>query len=433
MTPSARLSAAMEILTDIFDRRRPAADALKDWGLAHRFAGSSDRAALASLVYDTLRRKASASWLMKDETPRGLVLGMLKLQRNMSMEGIAELCKEDLRFAPSPLTDHERERLTSAQIRKAPVFVQGDFPNWLSDSLTRTFGDALLKEMQYLTLRAPMDVRVNTLKTTRDDVEKAVAHLRPVQTPYSKLGLRFEVAEDGRGPALQSEEAFQLGSYEIQDEGSQLTVALAQAVGALLGKRIVDLCAGAGGKTLALAAALNNTGEIIATDVDTRRLAPIHQRLQRAGITNVIVRAPENRQHDALENVKGTADVVFIDAPCTGSGTWRRNPDAKWRLRQNSLHDRIKDQATVLERGAALLKKGGYLIYVTCSVLPEENDDAVTAFLALNKAYSTKSLENAAQTLGLDYAKLATPIGGMQLSPLRNNTDGFYMACLRKG
>jgi 16S rRNA (cytosine967-C5)-methyltransferase len=429
MTPTARLSAAIEVLTDLFARRRPAQDALKDWGLSHRFAGSSDRAAIASLVYDTLRCKASSAWLMKDETPRALVLGMLRLQRHVPLEAIDALCGQEVRFAPSPLTDIEREHLSKADLSRASMSVQGDYPDWLTPSLKRTFGDECIKEMQALAQRAPLDVRINTFKATRDEVLDALAHHKPTLTPYSRLGLRFNIGEDGRGPSLQSEGSFQLGAYEIQDEGSQLTVALADVKE---GQRVIDLCAGAGGKTLALAAALNNTGEVIATDVDTRRLSPIHQRLQRAGVTNVIVRAPHNRGHDALIDMAQSADCVFIDAPCTGTGTWRRNPDAKWRLRPNALADRRKDQATVLERGAALLKKGGSLVYVTCSILPEENDEAIKAFLKINPHFKSVSLQERANTLGLPFEQIKTPLGGLQLTPARTKTDGFYIACLRK-
>jgi 16S rRNA (cytosine967-C5)-methyltransferase len=424
MTPSARLSAAMEVLSDIFNRRRPAPDALKDWGLAHRFAGSSDRAAIASLVYDGLRRKASASWIMGDETPRAIILGMLALQRGQTLENLEALCAPDTRFAPEPLTPDECTRLNAPSLKKASLPVQGDFPKWLKGTIEKAFGSNALQEMQALIQRAPLDIRVNALKTTREEVATALAHHNPVPTPFSTLGLRFTIGEDGRGPSLQSEERFQLGDYEIQDEGSQLTVALS---GVKEGQRVVDLCAGAGGKTLALGVAMKNTGEILASDVDTRRLAPLHQRVQRAGITNVSVRAPKNRDDDALIDMRGKADLVFVDAPCTGSGTWRRNPDAKWRLTINSLNDRVKDQATVLARGARLVKKGGCLIYVTCSILPEENDQSLKAFLATHGHFEVVSMEPQAKALGLPVEKLKTPLGGLQFTPHRTQTDGFYM------
>ena len=225
--------------------------------------------------------------------------------------------------------------------------------------------------MQALATRAPLDIRANTLKATREQVQDGLAHLAPVWTPHSPVGLRVALGEDGRGPALHSEPEFLKGWFEIQDEGSQLAALL---TGVKPGEQVVDLCAGAGGKTLAMAALMANKGQIHATDTDARRLAPIHERLARAGARNVQVRTPRGRA-DAVADLDGTADCVLVDAPCTGSGTWRRNPDSKWRLRPGSLEVRRKEQDAVLDRAARLVRPGGRIVYVTCSVLPEENDD----------------------------------------------------------
>ncbi|HZB37460.1 MAG TPA: RsmB/NOP family class I SAM-dependent RNA methyltransferase, partial [Beijerinckiaceae bacterium] len=372
MTPAARLAAAIEVFEDIESRRRPAADALKDWGLSHRFAGSKDRAAIASLVYDALRRKASAAWIMGEGSARAVLLGVLRLQRGLDLAAIAALCSGE-RFAPAPLSDEERKRLAEGTLDGAPADVAGDFPEWIEPSLARAFGDDLVPEMQALSIRAPLDIRANTLKAAREEVQDALAHLSPLWTPHSPVGLRIALGEDGRGPALQSEPEFLKGWFEIQDEGSQLAALL---TGVKPGEQVVDLCAGAGGKTLALAAQMENKGQIYATDQDTRRLAPIHARLARAGARNVQVRTPRGRA-DAVADLDGTIDCVLVDAPCTGSGTWRRNPDSKWRLRPGSLETRRREQALVLDRAAALLRPGGRIVYVTCSVLPEENDAAV--------------------------------------------------------
>ena len=284
MTPSARLSAAIEVLDDIVARRRPAADALKDWGLARRFAGSKDRAAIASLVYDALRHKASSAWVMGFEEvaeapPRAILIGALSLARRLGAEAIAALC-DGSRFAPPPLSGDERARLTAgeAALAGAPAHVAGDFPEWLLPSLQAEFGHALVSEMQALAQRAPLDLRVNPLKGTRRDALAALSHLRPRPTPHSPLGLRLPHGEDGRGASVQSEPAFLDGLVEIQDEGSQLVSLLA---GAKPGETVIDLCAGAGGKTLALAGVLGNQGRIVATDADQRRLAPMHARLER--------------------------------------------------------------------------------------------------------------------------------------------------------
>ncbi|MBZ6076883.1 RsmB/NOP family class I SAM-dependent RNA methyltransferase [Microvirga puerhi] len=428
MTPAARIAAAIEVLTDIDARRRPATDALKDWGLSHRFAGSKDRAAIASLVYDALRRKASAAWIMGDKSPRAVTLGMLRLQKELEPDAIARLFSGE-RFAPEPLTDAERERLASASLDGASEADAGDFPEWIAPSLHRMFGEDVVPEMQALTARAPLDLRVNTLKVaSREEAHDALPHLGAIETPHSPLGLRIAPGEDGRGPAIQAEPEFLKGWVEIQDEGSQLA-ALLSAVQP--GEQVVDLCAGGGGKTLALAAMMDNHGQIYATDNDARRLAPIHERLTRAGVRNVQVRTPRGGA-DAISDLDGRIDCVLVDAPCTGIGTWRRNPDAKWRLRPGSLEVRRKEQSAVLDRAARLAKPGGRIVYVTCSILPEENDDSLAAFLDRTDGFQPLSHGEILDAAGLGKLKevLRQTRYGWQMTPLRTSTDGFYVAVL---
>jgi 16S rRNA (cytosine967-C5)-methyltransferase len=430
MTPAARISAAIEVLSDIEARRRPAADALKDWGLSHRFAGSKDRAAIASLVYDALRRKASAAWIMGEATPRAAVLGMLRLQRGMTLDAIAALCSGE-RFAPEPLSFVEREKLETAILKDAPAHVAGDFPEWIEPSLQRLFKDDLVPEMQALTSRAPLDLRVNTLKvSSREEAHDALPHLGAIETPHSPLGLRIMPSEDGRGPAVQSEPEFIKGWIEIQDEGSQLA-ALLSAVKP--GEQVVDLCAGGGGKTLALAAMMENHGQIYATDGDARRLAPIHDRLTRAGVRNVQVRTPRGGA-DAVTDLNGKIDCVLVDAPCTGVGTWRRNPDAKWRLRPGSLEVRRKEQAIVLDRAASLVKPGGRIVYITCSILPEENDEALEGLLQRDSGFEVVKPQDLLTSPGLSNLSSSVRFTdkGLQLSPLRTGTDGFFVSCLKR-
>ncbi|MBM6579232.1 RsmB/NOP family class I SAM-dependent RNA methyltransferase [Microvirga sp. BT689] len=431
MIPAARISAAIEVLADIDARRRPATDALKDWGLSHRFAGSKDRAAIASLVYDALRRKASAAWIMGETTPRAVVLGMLRLQRGLDADAIAALCS-GARFAPEPLSENERERLEKADLGGAPTPVAGDFPDWIEPSLQRLFGDDLVAEMQALSTRAPLDLRINTLKvSSREEAHDALPHLGAVETPLSPLGLRIMPGEDGRGPAVQSEPEFLKGWIEIQDEGSQLVALLS---GAKPGEQVVDLCAGGGGKTLALAARMENHGQIYATDNDARRLAPIHDRLTRAGVRNVQVRTPRAKA-DAVTDLDGKIDCVLVDAPCTGIGTWRRNPDAKWRLRPGSLEIRRKEQATVLDRAAGLVKPGGRIVYITCSILPEENDDALSDFMERHGGFKAQSHQDLLNSAGFGVLadRVRTTAYGLQLTPHRTGTDGFFIAVLRSG
>jgi 16S rRNA (cytosine967-C5)-methyltransferase len=432
VTPSARLSAAIEVLADIEARRRPAPDALKDWGLAHRFAGSKDRAAIASLVYDALRRRASAAYVMGEAGPRAVLLGALALGRGMDVQTIAGLCTGE-RFASEPLTAEERGRLAALDLRGAPPAAAGDFPDWLAEDLAAAFGDRLVEEMVALAERAPIDIRVNTLKTERMRLLPDLAHLGPELTPHAPTGLRFGHGEDGRGPTLQVTPEFLKGLFEIQDEGSQLVAAM---TGAGPDMQVVDLCAGGGGKTLELAALMDNSGQIYATDADARRLAPIHDRLNRAGVRNVQVRTPKGRGDEPLADLAGRIDLVVVDAPCTGIGTWRRNPDTKWRVRPGALDVRMKEQDLVLARAERLVKPGGRIAYITCSVIPRENDERIAAFLAGHPNFAAvdprEVLALAPDSLS-ERDDLVSPSGlGLQLSPLRTGTDGFYLALMER-
>ncbi|RBP08550.1 16S rRNA (cytosine967-C5)-methyltransferase [Roseiarcus fermentans] len=427
MTPAARVSAAIEILADIETRRRPAADSVKDWGLTHRFAGSGDRAAISALVYDALRRKASSAWLMGDSTPRAEMLGALRHTRGLAPEAIAALFTGE-GHAPEPLTEGERDRLAAASLDGAPAHVAGDYPEWLAPQFEAAFGARAADEGRALAERAPVDLRANLLKTTRDKALAALAHLDPQPTPFSPVGLRIAIRPDGRGPALAAEPAYVKGLVEVQDEGSQLAALMSEAKPGL---QVLDLCAGAGGKTLALAAMMGNHGQIYATDSDGRRLTPIFDRLDRSGARTVQVRAPRGRA-DVLADLEGRMDLVMIDAPCTGSGAWRRNPDAKWRMRPGALEQRIKDQDEILEKATRFVKKGGRIVYVTCSVLRAENEDRVADFLARHDDFLPVDAATQARAAGLPaLAERVSPFGpGVRMSPLTTGTDGFYVATL---
>jgi 16S rRNA (cytosine967-C5)-methyltransferase len=433
MTPSARLSAAIEVLADIEARRRPATDALKDWGLSHRFAGSGDRAAIAGLVYDALRRKASAAHRLGEATPRAVLLGMLVLDRGLAVDQIEKLF-DGSRFAPDPLTEGERAALAAESREAPPAHIAGDYPEWLDLPLARVFGDDRVEEGRALAHRAPLDLRVNTLAgTDRDKVAAGLSHLHPASTRWSPVGLRVTIGAEGKSPPVHAEPAYIKGQIEIQDEGSQVASLLAAA---RPGEQVIDLCAGGGGKTLALAAGMENKGQLYATDLDKRRLAPIHARLERAGVRNVQVRTP-GRDADVLADLTGRADLVVVDAPCTGTGTWRRNPDAKWRIRPGSLAERLSQQAVVLDRAADLVRPGGRVVYVTCSLLADENADQVQAFLARHPGFAPVPPAEVAAVLGdaapafLD-SVLVFP-EGLLMTPRRTGTDGFYVAVLRRG
>src|SRR6516165_6166611 len=431
MTPSARLSAAIEVLADIDARRRPATDVLKDWGISHRFAGSGDRAAIAGLVYDALRRKSSSAALMGEGTPRAVLLGMLRRERKLETAAIGALCG-GARFAPAPLTQAETSALERDSLAGVPAYVEGDYPDWLDPHLTRVFGDERAEEGAALASRAPLDLRVNLLAGTRDEVLPKLGHLEATATRWSPIGIRIRLSPEAKSPAIHSEPVFLKGLIEIQDEGSQLAALLADAKP---GEQVVDLCAGAGGKTLAFAAAMENRGQIYATDLDKRRLAPIHARLERAGARNVQVRTPTGRG-DILADLAGRADLVMIDAPCTGTGAWRRNPDAKWRIRPGALAERLNEQQAVLERATTLVKSGGRIAYVTCSVLAEENNDQVGSFLARHPDFFVEKPADVVKVLGERaylFARAALVSGqGLLMTPRRTDTDGFFVSMLRR-
>jgi 16S rRNA (cytosine967-C5)-methyltransferase len=427
MIPAARVQAAIEALSDIETRRRPAADALKDWGLAHRFAGSGDRAAIATLVYDSLRRKASSSWRLGEDCARAHVLGALVGLRGLPLAEIEALFSGE-KHAPLPLTETERARLAQGSLDGAPDHVRGDFPDWLAPAFAESFGADAAAAGAALAERAPVDLRVNTLKVSREKALTALAHLSPAPTPHSPVGLRVAVKPDGRGPALAAEPYYVKGQVEVEDEASQLAALLS---GAAPGQQALDLCAGAGGKALALAAMLAGKGQVYATDDDGRRLAPIFARLERSGARNVQVRPPRGKA-DPVADLAGRCDLVFVDAPCTGAGAWRRNPDAKWRIRPGALAERVKDQAEIRARATTYVKPGGRIVYVTCSVLKPENEDAVAAFLTAHPDYLPLEAAHMARVAGLPgLADFASRLGpGIRLDPLRSKTDGFYVAGL---
>jgi 16S rRNA (cytosine967-C5)-methyltransferase len=432
MTPAARLAAAIEIFANLESKRRPAAETLKSWGLGHRFAGSGDRAAIAGLVYDALRRRASSAYLMGADSPRAILLGMLKRERGLATGAIGKLA-DGSQYGPEALSDEERKRLDTADMAGAPPPVAGDYPEWLDPHFSRAFGDARAEEGAALSSRAPLDLRVNTLKAERDKTAEMLSDLQPELARWSPWGLRIRLAADAKSPAIHAEPAFLKGMIELQDEGSQLAALFS---GAKPGEQVVDFCAGAGGKTLALAAMMKNKGQIFATDDDKRRLAPIHDRLKRSGARNVQLRTPKSVGGE-IADLAGRCDLVLIDAPCTGTGAWRRNPDAKWRMRPGALEQRQKEQVEILDRAVPLLKAGGRIVYITCSVLDEENGAQVRAFLARHAEFFVQPAADVANALGeraFMFRKAARLSGeGILMTPRTTETDGFFVSVLKSG
>jgi 16S rRNA (cytosine967-C5)-methyltransferase len=429
MRTGARIKAAIEVLDEVLHRHRPAASALSDWGKSHRFAGSGDRAAIGNLLYDALRRKQSLAAQMGSDTPRTIVLAAALRALGLPPAGVITSA-DGSPHAIEALTEAEQEGLSRRLPETAPLSVRGDFPDWLEASFERAFGPAAAAEGAALASRAPVDLRVNGLKADRDKVMRALSRFSPIATPYSPIGVRMPVPEGpGRQPNVEAEPGHGKGWYEVQDEGSQLAALMA---GATPRKQVLDLCAGAGGKSLAFAATMRNTGQVYAYDDDPHRLRPIFERLKRAGVRNVQVLPAGDAA--ALNGLGPRFDMVFIDAPCTGTGAWRRRPDAKWRLKPASLAQRLEEQRALLELAAPLVKPGGgRLVYVTCSILPEENGDQIAGFAAGHPEFASAPWREA-WAAGVGGASPSSACGdaALLLTPAQHGTDGFFVAVLHR-
>ena len=421
MRDGGRIEAAIGVLEQVETARRPSRLALKAWSDTARYAGSGDRAFVAGLVLDALRRRRSAAWRMEQDSPRGTVLGVLALHWNWPTDRIAAAFAE-APHGPGALSAAEAARITEPRdLAGAPDAVAADLPDWLAPSFARVFGDRVRTEAEALARRAPVDLRVNTLKSDPARALRAAEALGAHPVPGLPLALRIDPpAAAERTPSIESLPEFVKGWMEVQDAGSQVAAACA---GDIVGAQVLDFCAGGGGKTLALAAAMGSTGQIYAYDSDARRLADTVRRGERAGIRNLQVRTP--LRPDPLKDLVGRMDLVFIDAPCSGSGAWRRHPDTKWRLTPEALARRQADQDAVLDGGVPYVRPGGRLIYVTCSVLAEENEDRVAAFLERHPEFSVLPA-----TDDLERLSRLTAEGYLRLTPATSDTDGFFVAVL---
>ncbi len=427
MRLGGRLQGAIEVLADIEARKRPVADALKDWGLSHRFAGSGDRAAIGNIVYDALRMRLSHAWLMGDDSASALAHAVLFRQWGLTPEALAAELDGD-KFAPEAPSAETLAAFAARKLEDAPRHVQGDIPEWVEPSFQRAFGDRWLGEAQALCERPTLDLRANALKADRAKVVKALERAGAQASKIARFGIRIPAGEGAsRLPNVTAELSFQKGWFEVQDEGSQI---VADLVLPEEGDQVLDYCAGGGGKTLAMSAAMHNKGQVHAYDSDRRRLAPIIERLKRAGTRNVQVHDERN----GLLRLRGKFDKVLVDAPCTGTGTWRRRPDTKWRLTQKNLDERTSQQQEAMAQAGEFVRPGGALLYVTCSVLPEENEAQVNRFAAQNPDFEVMETLSSWETLfGKETPRPISSDGKtITLTPASTDTDGFFFCRLQR-
>jgi len=433
MLPAARTEAAIYLLHKIADERRPADDIVRAWFQARRFVGSKDRRVIRERVYGVLRRLSRLDWHLGavEATARNRVLA------DVVLEGLdASEYFDGSPHGPDPLTDSEQllaDALAGKQIDdpNQPGHVQVELPEWLSDNLKAVYGGTFMAEMMTMNTTAPMDLRVAMGRVSRDQAQTSLAKsgVQTYATPLSPLGLRVKAHTDiARTPA------FKKGFVEVQDEGSQL---LSLLVGAKANMNVLDYCAGAGGKTLAIADRMglqdgHSTGKLVATDINAGRLERMEPRLRRAKLSDKVECHVLGDEAWSVEHA-ATFDRVLVDAPCSGSGTWRRHPEQKRRLTEDRLAELTALQSDVINSAAALTKVGGRLIYATCSVLREENEDAIDAFLVAHPDFSVLPIQSVwAETLKKVDCPDMNESPYLRLTPHSHNTDGFFMAVLER-
>ena len=409
------VQSACDALGEVLRTPGPADQSLSRYFRAHRQLGQQDRAFVAETVFAVLRRRRSLASAAQTESPRALVLASLIRLHGLSVRAVAELVREKDR----PLL----EQIRTARSETWTDAVQLDLPDWLWLRLVEERGEAEARALaQGMLAPANMDLRVNTFKAEREAVLAALraGGVECTATPYSPIGIRLT----GK-PAINRHPLFLDGSVEVQDEGSQL---LATLVAARRGEMVVDFCAGAGGKTLALGAMMKSTGRLYAFDVSAKRLAALDPRLARSGLSNVHPVALSGENDLRAKRLAGKIDRVLVDAPCSGFGTLRRNPDLKWRYAQADVDELVAKQGRILDAAAKLLRVGGRLVYATCSVLRAEGEGVAESFLASHPGFKPVSCAAvlATQNVPLDTGE------HLRLVPHLHGTDGFFAAVFER-
>jgi 16S rRNA (cytosine967-C5)-methyltransferase len=426
MRPAAQVQASIELLDEIHQTGYPADRLMAQYFRANRYIGSKDKAAISEHIYTVLRNRLSYSYLLNKagitDDSRFLMAVML-LQQGQSLDSLFDGQKHSpVAFASSTLSQLEAIRFE--QLDEAPDHVQLNVPEWIASQLKAALGDSFGFEMQAANERAHTDIRVNLLRSTVAQTQHmlAKANYAAEACELSPWGLRFK-----HRVALFGLDIFRQGWFEVQDEGSQI---LALASQAKPGEKIVDFCAGAGGKTLAMAAMMKNKGSIYACDVHSKRLKQLKKRVVRAGADNVRIHQLTSEHDKWVKQHKGIADTVLIDAPCTGTGTWRRSPDSRWNLKPEDLQNLIELQQSILQSASRLVKPGGQILYATCSLLNEENELQIEQFLKNNSSFELGDLA-IVELMEPHKAKVDYQNHQLRLYPGRSGTDGFFVCALR--
>jgi 16S rRNA (cytosine967-C5)-methyltransferase len=428
--------AGIELLNEceaswVSARPLPADIIINHYFKARRYIGSKDRGAIAALVYYIIRHRATLSWWCDrhhaEKNGRALAIAAQLLHEKITLIDLHNICNGDA-FSPAKLSAAEvafakllegKDLLHDAM----PDHVRYNYPQWVEEELKASLGDGWKDEIAALSTEAPVDLRTNTLLATRDQLIEALRaegyEVEP--TPHSPLGVRMKT----RAPIFTSA-CFKRGWFEMQDEGSQLVALLAPVKP---GDKVIDFCAGAGGKTLALAAAMQNKGRILAWDTSQKRLDQMKPRLARAKADNVQRHTLASENDPFVKRHKDSADCVLIDAPCSGLGTWRRNPDLKWRFHESDLREIHAIQARILDSASRLVKRGGYLLYVTCSLLQSENEKAIAAFLTHQKKFRVADGEKIWSNFSVPTIRQD---GVLRLTPHQDGTDGFFAYLLQR-
>ncbi len=430
MTPAARLAATIEILATFLAERTPLEGMLRNWFRTHRFAGSSDRREIREQTYRAVRRLAELRFLVGSDDSRLFMAVHLERYEQYAPSNIVELFAAKP-YGPGSLSEDEVTCLNAIREdeKALPLFVRANFPDWLTSRFQSVFGDETERELAAFDGRAPVGIRVNCLKAARQDVQKQLRSqgVDAAESRISPIGLRIQ-----QSTSLETIDLFQNGHFEIQDEGSQIAALL---VAAEPGHVCVDYCAGAGGKSLAIAASMQDKGQLFCFDISEKRMQPLKERKERAGVESLHCFTLGSKSADrALSKLVASADRVLVDAPCSGTGTWRRAPDARWLFSEAKLQSYQSLQAEVLQNAAPLTRAGGRLIYVTCSILAEENDEQISRFLNSDDRFEVMDWQKIwkEEIPQISPAKARTLKYGALMTPYRTDTDGFYVAIMER-